>query len=87
VTTYVNRGRGALFRNEEKTGDQPDYRGNVTTPDGVGHWPSGWVKTAKKTGRKYLSLNMQPKEQPKPAPGPGGARRSLRDELDDEIPF
>jgi hypothetical protein len=89
VTTYDNRGRGALFRHDEKTGDQPDYRGNITTPDGTEYWLSGWLKTAKKTGRKYFSLSMQPKEeQPKvAAPGPGGARPSLKDELDDEIPF
>jgi hypothetical protein len=35
---------------------------------------------------KYLSLALKPKEQAR-KPGPGGARPSLKDKLEDEIPF
>src|SRR5262249_8953277 len=76
---------GSLWPNEDKAGDNyPSYRGSAKI-GGIDHWVSLWKKTSK-TGKVYLSLSFKPKVE-KPQVGPGGARPSLRDELDDAIPF
>jgi hypothetical protein len=65
-------GQGSLFKNEKKTGTQPDYRGSVK-------WRGetlnlvGWVKESK-TGKKFLSLKIEaidltPKNQTNEEPG------------------
>lgn len=97
-----NDNSGALFRNKDKSKDDPktekwaDYQGNALI-DGVGYWLSAWLKQDK-NGNTYMSLAFKPKdEQPRrerPAdigpPGsnaPQGRRASLKDQLDDDIPF
>jgi hypothetical protein len=86
MSDYDNRGRGALFRNNDKTEDKhPDYRGNITTDDGTEFWLSAWLKVSK-NGMKYMSLSVKPKNadtaQPKTATGGSVSR-----EFDDSIPF
>ena len=84
MTTYDNTDKGALFRNTDKDHEkQPDYRGEINV-GGTPYWLSAWLRVSKK-GTKYFSLAVQPKEAQRP--GPGGARPSLKDDLDDEIPF
>jgi len=85
MSDYDNRGRGALFRNNEKTEEaHPDYRGNMTTDDGPEYWLSAWLKTSK-AGVKYMALRIKPKNtnaaQSKKAAGGGSAP------FDDAIPF
>jgi hypothetical protein len=83
MSDYDNTNRGALFRNDEKSDDNDrDYAGTLDV-DGTEYWLSGWVRTSKKSGRKYLSLSIKPKKAPKEKP-----RQTARsDDIDDEIPF
>lgn len=84
---YDNRGRGVLFKNEDKTEERhPDYRGNITLPDGTECWLDAWIKSAKKDGRRFMSLSMKPKmaREHSAAPHPQQTRDA---DVDDKIPF
>jgi hypothetical protein len=66
---YDNRNRGALFRNDDKDpndNQDRDYSGSLDI-EGTEYWLSGWVKTSKKSGKKYLSLSVKPKQDKPPA--------------------
>jgi hypothetical protein len=78
---YDDRNRGALFsERDRKTKDTDrDYSGTLDV-EGVQYWISGWIKESKKTGQKFLSLSIKPKE----ANSGGG---SIKRDMDDEIPF
>lgn len=54
---------GVLFRNKKKTeGDKrPDYTGRIVVA-GVGYWLSAWIKEARDTGQKYMSLSVEEHE-------------------------
>ena len=78
-------GTGQLFKNPEKSKDTDrDYKGEANI-DGFGEvWISGWKKKTK-NGDPYLSLSFSAKsETHKPS---GGSKPSLRDELNDEVPW
>jgi hypothetical protein len=76
-------GQGALFKNTGKKSDQhPDYRGEANI-DGQLHRLSVWIRTAK-SGTKYMSLAIQPKEPDVEGRKVETARTT---EMDDEIPF
>jgi uncharacterized protein (DUF736 family) len=84
MTQYDNRGRGVLFKNDDKAEPkQPDYRGNLTLLDGTECWLDCWIQESKKNGRKFLSLKFKPKmarEHTGGAQNPPGQR-------DDGAPF
>ena len=66
---YDNTNRGALFRNDDKDPNddkERDYSGTLDV-EGTEYWLSGWVRTSKKTGKKYLSLSIKPKQDKPPA--------------------
>lgn len=50
-------GQGSLFKNEKKTGTQPDYRGSIKVKNET-FVLAGWVKESK-TGKKFLSLKIE----------------------------
>lgn len=85
---YDNTNSGALFKNDEKqTQNQPDYKGEICMkcPDcgaKFESWLSSWIKTAKRTGRKFMSLAATPKDTPVHSPAPGADSN-----FDDDIPF
>jgi hypothetical protein len=57
----VRPNTGSIFKNDEKERPEDrDYSGSLNV-DGVDHWVSGWVKTAK-SGKKFLSLSVKPKQ-------------------------
>jgi hypothetical protein len=58
-----------------------DYGGSINV-DGAEFWLSAWIKTSKKTGQKFMSLSVKPK-QPKAAPSVGSSMPAF----DDAIPF
>ena len=61
MTQYDNTNRGVLFRNDDKKEDRdPDYRGSINI-DGKEFWLDSWINTAKKDGRKFMSLRAKPK--------------------------
>jgi uncharacterized protein (DUF736 family) len=61
VSFEAKENSGSLFKNERKTGNQPDYRGDCNI-NGVTCKISGWVKQ-KKDGSKFLSLAFTKKEE------------------------
>lgn len=54
-----NDGKGGLFQNNKEKPNQPDYRGELTTPDGDQLVVSGWKKQGKKG--PWLSLSVEKK--------------------------
>lgn len=59
---YDNTNRGSLFKNDDKQQDNhPDYKGSLNV-NGIDLWVSGWIKTSEKTGKKFMSLSVKPKE-------------------------
>jgi hypothetical protein len=88
MTEYDNTNRGVLFKNDRKESDKhPDYKGNINV-NGVEFWLSAWIKDGAKG--KFMSLSIQPKEEQKPAPkraDPISSGRSLKADMDDDIPF
>jgi hypothetical protein len=56
---HDNSNRGALFKNTNKDGNAPDYRGTINV-GGVDHWINGWITQSKK-GEKYMSLSVRAK--------------------------
>jgi hypothetical protein len=79
---YDNTNRGALFRNDDKNDNQDrDYFGSLDI-EGTEYWLSGWVRTSKKSGKKYLSLSIKPKQDKPPA-----TNKSPAGDFGDEIAF
>lgn len=85
---------GSLFTNTRKEKDShPDRTGSALI-DGREYWVSGWVKQDR-NGKPWLSLSFKPKDAQRERPAdikpPGGnapqRRGSMKDELNDDIPF
>jgi len=82
---YDNSNRGAIFKNDDKQQDNhPDYKGSLNV-NGVDLWVSGWIKTSEKTGKKFLSLSVKPKEAA-PVKQASKPKSSGFDDMDD-APF
>jgi hypothetical protein len=86
---YDNTNRGVLFRNDKGDNEsRPDYRGKLNI-EGTEYWISGWVKTPKSGGQKFLSLTVKPVEQqqapPRPAPGPPNPSQAKPDPVTDDV--
>jgi hypothetical protein len=81
VQQYDNTNSGALFRNNDKEKENDrDYSGTLDV-DGVEYWLSGWVRTSKKSGAKFLSLKVKPKNAQAKKSAAGA------DDFDDDAPF
>jgi uncharacterized protein (DUF736 family) len=82
---YDNTNRGAIFKNDDKQQDNhPDYKGSLNV-NGVEMWVSGWLKTSEKTGNKFMSLSVKPKED-KTVKQPMKPKRPSA-QMDDDVPF
>lgn len=83
---YDNSNRGAIFKNEDKQQDNhPDYKGSLNV-NGVDLWVSGWLKTSEKTGKKFMSLSVKPKDAA-PVKQASKPKSSGFDDMNDDIPF
>jgi hypothetical protein len=83
-TQYDNSNRFTLFRNKDrKTDSHPEFSGTLDV-NGVEYWLSAWVKTSGKTGDKFFSGSIKPKDtartEPRRQPPPPI-------DIDDAIPF
>ena len=81
---YDNTHKGALFRNDDKDPNDDrdrDYNGTLDV-EGTEYWLSGWVRTSKKSGKKYLSLSIKPKQDK-----PSASKKPRADDFGDSIPF
>jgi hypothetical protein len=86
MSDYDNEKTGVMFRNRDKGDNEkrPDYKGSALIA-GVEYWVSGWVRTKKDTGEKYLSTRYTEKT-PRAAAAPTG--QSIADqEGGDGMPF
>ena len=85
---FDDTNRGALFKAEKKNEKDRDYSGSINVA-GHDYWLSAWINKSK-NGRTYMSLSVKPKDgQPeaKPQAQAEAPRRSVREDMDDEIPF
>lgn len=85
-------GDGVLFKNDRKTDDRhPDYKGNALI-NGQEMDIGAWVKESAKTGQKFFSLSIRPKQnhgsQARSAPerGTRGGSRSIGPEDYSDFP-
>lgn len=88
---YDNTNRGAIWKNDDKREDNhPDFKGSINV-DGVEYWVSAWKRKEGAAAKApALSFSVKPKEDQKPAPkktDPITSGRSLRADMDDDIPF
>ena len=91
MTEYDNTNSGALFKNDDKDEQNPnwaDYQGSINVA-GTDYWISAWLKKSKK-GVKYMSLSVKPKDSqraPNPKPPQETPPPAAADDFDDDIPF
>lgn len=72
---YDNTDRGALFRNDRREGNQPEYTGKINV-GGTEYRLAAWVRESN-AGRKYFSLAVSFPDKPK----------EPEQDFDDDIPF
>lgn len=55
--SYDNTNTGAIFKNEKKADNHPDYRGTINV-DGVDKEIALWVKTSKDGTKTFFSAKI-----------------------------
>lgn len=89
MAEFNNENRGALFKNDKKEQDNhPDYKGSINVA-GIDYWLSAWLKTSDKTGKKFMSLSVKPKEDA-PRQSSQATRKPTRgsvQDMDSDIPW
>lgn len=79
---HDNTNKGVLFKNHKRRNDNdPVYTGSINV-DGKDCWLSAWLKDNSKTGEKFMSLSVRPKDIQATRPQPAA---KLDDQ--DDIPF
>jgi uncharacterized protein (DUF736 family) len=81
--------KGVLFKNDKgENANRPDYRGTCVI-NNVDYNVSGWIKSSKKTGDKYMSLSFQAKGEGKVTRFNQPAKTEMNEDNwhDDAIPF
>ena len=82
MTYELKDNTGSVFANDRKTEDTHPDRTGTAKIGGVEYWVSGWLHKTKK-GQPYLSLSFKPKN----AADNAKPKQSLRDDLNDHVPF
>jgi len=83
---YETANRGSLFKNKRKEEEKhPDYNGSLNV-NGTDYWISAWLQTSQKTGEKFMSLSIKPKQEQQ-APAKKPTKDEGLNDLDDDIPF
>jgi hypothetical protein len=93
MTDYDNTNRGSIWKNDKKEKDtHPDFTGSLNV-DGREYWVSAWKrKEGASPKAPALSFSVKPKDEAhdrrRPLEDPREQRRgSMKDQLNDEIPF
>lgn len=85
---YDNTNSGALFKNDKKTTERhPDRSGqaDIACPECGAiseFWVAGWLKIAKRTQQRFMTLAFTPKDKNMPQ-----NQAAKEDDFDDDIPF
>lgn len=77
---YDNEKSGVLFKNDQKEGKQPDYRGKCEI-EGKAYEIAAWIREGEKG--KFMSLKFQEPRQKQEKPKP----KAGFDDMEDDIPF
>lgn len=78
---YDNTNRGSLFKNDKGGNEaRPDYTGNLDV-EGKPYRLAAWIKVSQKTGNKFLSITVQPREEQPTTETQGPAEEAITDEL------
>ena len=81
---YDNPNSGALFKNDGKQGNQPDYRGPLNV-GGKDFEVSAWIKKSQ-AGKSFISISIQEKDAWKKS-APKDVEPAASDDFEDDIPF
>ena len=84
MSDYDNTNSGALFKNDGKQGNQPDYRGPLNV-GGKDFEVSAWIKKSQ-AGKSFMSLSIQEKDAWK-KDAPKAAAPAGSDDFEDDVPF
>lgn len=76
--SYDNTNTGAIFKNEKKADNHPDYRGTINV-DGVYKEIALWVKTSKDGTKQFFSAKISEPFKKVDAPKANNAN--------DDLPF
>jgi hypothetical protein len=88
MTQYDNTNRWILSRNDRRRNDKDaEFTGTINV-EGVEYWLNAWVQEKKDGSGKFFSGSIKRKEPMTIGPDdPPMQRRSMKDQLNDEIPF
>jgi len=89
MTYEAKDNTGSLFKNKFKDKEgQPDYRGEVRITAPGDYKMSSWINIDK-NGEKYMKIKFELKDghQPAKRPDPISSGRSLKEDMNDDIPF
>ncbi len=86
---FDNRNRFVLFKNDHKTEERhPDYTGSYVNENGAEYFMDSWIKKSAKgtfmSGRMKLK---KPKTEQSMYDEQPARRGSIKDQLDDDVPF
>jgi hypothetical protein len=83
---FDDRNRGSIWKNEKKESEKhPDFTGSLNV-DGKDYWVSAWKRKPDASERApALSFSVKPKDGT--APKQDEPRRSVKDEMNDDIPY
>lgn len=80
---YDNTNKGTLFKNDKGGNEaRPDYTGSIDV-EGKQYRLAAWIKVSQKTGNKFLSLTVQPREEQPATEAPAQADEPI----DESLPF
>ena len=79
---YDDNNRGVLFRNDKGGNEaRPDMTGELKI-DGKVYRLAAWTRESKTSGKKFLSLTVQPREEQ-----PATETPAQDEQIDSSIPF
>lgn len=74
----LKNGSGSIFKNNKEKDSQPDYKGNIKTPEGKEYEIALWLKEGQKV--KYFSVKIQ-------EPYKAEDQQSDSSQSEDDLPF